>query len=237
MLSFVRPKTILLISLLIFGVNAKPSTISAYDSSAKRSVGRVRGAVMDINGAVWPGVTVVFEKEQTKWQVISDEVGGYEIELPEGIYRVTIESPNFYPFRRAAFYVRAGEVVVINLVVVPLPIVSELSVATSPKLSSEAKRHPFQYESFLVPDSPDEQLELLVRFSEKRRQGSIVEYGKAMISYNTLTIYADRAWLNLKTFCLEARGDVIVEDGKQRQRARSTVIGFKAGEVVLHSIR
>jgi hypothetical protein len=183
--------------------------------------GRVRGTVLDFNEAVIPGIGVIFESGQTKQKVVSDEAGNFDIGLPGGVYQVTTEAHNFLPFRRAAFRLQPGTVMAINVVPVPRAV----------SYGTDAPR--FYYRSFLPPYEFGEALHLLIRFSKQQKLKGIIEYSEAMASYDALTIYADKLWFDPKTFRLKAEGKILVEDGKQRVRAKGAAVEFKAGKPIL----
>lgn len=197
---------------------AQQSTV--LSPSATQPMGRVRGTVMDFSEAVIPGAIVIFKSEQVKKKVTSNESGNYEIELPVGTYEVTTELTNFAPFQRASFRVQPGTTT-INVVPVPLA-VSYGTVAPS-----------YEYATFSLPSSSGVPLNLVIRFNTQQKRKGIIEYGKAMASYNVSAIYADKLRLDTQTFRLEAKGNVAIEDGKQRIHAKSAEIKFKAGEPVI----
>ena len=213
--------TIFAVVVLATGIMLPASESAQSSYLMAQAMGHVRGKVMDFNEAVIPGVTVIFESGQTKRTVVSDEAGNFGIELPAGIYQVTTETYNFFPFRRAAFRVQPGTVMAINVVPVPRAV----------SYGTEARR--FYYESFSPPHAFGDPLDLLIRFSKQQQHKGIIEYSEAMASYDALTIYADKLCLDPKTPRLEAAGNVVVEDGKQRVQAKRAEVEFKAGEPIL----
>ena len=54
---------------------------------------------------------------------------------------------------------------------------------------------------------------------------------------DSLTIYADKVRLAKKTLQIEANGNVVVEDGKNRTEAKSVKVKFEAGKPTLDLIR
>ena len=56
------------------------------------------------------------------------------------------------------------------------------------------------------------------------------KYLGVAISYNLLTIRADKVRLEPKTFQLEAEGNVVVEDGKRRVEGKHVFVDLKRDE-------
>lgn len=205
-------------------------TASTQRSSSDQPMGKVRGTVMDSNGAVIviPKPTIIIEGGQTTKKVMPDENGNYEIELPAGIYQISTEIAGFYPFRRAAFRLQPGTSTVINVVPVARYLIRGTTVSANEPIDIPAPSP--KYESFSLPQSPAESLDLLIEFDKKRTHNVLIEYDRATVSYDVLTIYADKVCFNKKTLRLEASGDrVVVEDGKQRVEVKYVEVEFQAG--------
>jgi hypothetical protein len=187
--------------------------------SSPNQTGRVKGTVMDPMGSVVPGVTIIFEG-QRKHEVVSDASGEYSIELPEGLYRVTsrVKGEGFLPFRRAAFRVEIGKETLINLSLMPGGVTSH-NVPHPPQIG---------YDSFSIPNSQSVALDLLIQFGTRQKQKDSIEYRGVTISYDALTVYADKARLDPKSFRFEAEGDVVVDNGIESVRVRSVNVNFGA---------
>ncbi|MBC8166362.1 MAG: hypothetical protein H7Y20_10870 [Bryobacteraceae bacterium] len=50
-----------------------------------------------------------------------------------------------------------------------------------------------------------------------------------MVSYDALTVYAEKVRFDNSKFILEAQGNVVVEDGEQRIHSNNIMIKFKGG--------
>jgi hypothetical protein len=83
----------------------------AQVSPSPQPVGRVKGQVVDLIGAVVANARVVFANAEVNRTAVSNQDGDFEIELPAGEYRVTV-APNgfYYPFERKKLKVRAARV-------------------------------------------------------------------------------------------------------------------------------
>jgi lipopolysaccharide assembly outer membrane protein LptD (OstA) len=58
-----------------------------------------------------------------------------------------------------------------------------------------------------------------------------------MLSYNLMTLYADKVYFDTGNFNLKAEGNVILEDGKQQIRAESLEVRFENGESILSLVK
>ena len=203
------------------------------------STGHVRGTVFDSNDAVVPNAKVIFEADGLKREVLTNEEGFYVIELPSGVYRVTTDSLGFCASQRAPFRVQPSSDTLINLTLVVCPLANILKYDEAGKYAGEECRYidPFESESFPVTEIPGVLLNLLIRYGKRQEKESILEYqgvrvengvpSGVTVSYDVLTLVADRVRFNKQTLILEAEGNVIVEDGKQRIRLASIEINFK----------
>ncbi len=220
------------LAILIFGLLGS-GTIAAqtpHPSSLKvESMGRVKGTVMDANGAVMvtPRPSIIFEGKNSVRTVTANDSGDYDISLPAGVYKVTTEIAGFYPFRRAEFRLLPGTDVMINLAPTPRYLVRGTTVSASrsvDKLTPSPKYNEF----------PGPRGSLLIQFQEKRRANRNIEYEGAILTYDALTIYSDKLSFNKTRLRLKASGKrVVVEDGKQRVHVKQASVAFKEGEPVL----
>jgi hypothetical protein len=218
---------VLVISILSTASSAPSLAVSA------QTIGTVKGTVMDPQGAAIPGATVIFENRHARQTVVTNDAGAYEIQLPTDTYSISTDLPAYYPFRRATFSVRPGSVTIINIA----PLLRVLSVGL--EVTSSGIREPVtkapapQYDSFWPSNSSETGLDLLVRFSRRRKREDKIEYRGAVASYDALTIYADKIRLDPKKPHFMAEGNVVVEDGNQRHDTNRAEIEFKAGQPVL----
>jgi hypothetical protein len=96
-----------------------------------------------------------------------------------------------------------------------------------------------KYDVFDVPDSAVTEIDLVIQYDLKREGGEIIEYqyegrplSGVVVSYDVLTVSADRVKLDKKKLRVEAEGHVIIEDGKSRTRAERLAVEFKDGKPV-----
>lgn len=218
------------------------STMAA--TGGAQSPGHVNGTISDSNGAVVTNVTVAFETNGQTRKVVTNREGYYEIELPIGLYHVTTHVPGFCAARRALFRVQPSSNTLLNLTLTVCPLANILKMDKSGRYVGEEHRYidPFESESFPIRTSSDARLNLLIRYGQHRRTNGTVEYHGAKvvngvpsgvtISYDVLTIVADKVRLNKKTLLLQAEGNVIVEDGKRRMTFAHVEVYFKSKDPV-----
>lgn len=208
------------------------------NSSAAQQTGKVQISSLNLKDEIVPFIDVIIEgngitrKLMTKGLGDEYENGGL-LELPVGIYGVTSRNGNYFEFRRALFRVEPGTVTRIN--VYPLLYVREQILMSDGSDRYDLAPTPV-YDVYNVPHGPNKDMSMLVRYGKKSKSGDDVDYesraladGKVMVSYDALSIYADKVRFDHKKFTLTAFGDVIVEDGTQRIKADSVTVRFNNG--------
>jgi hypothetical protein len=202
--------------------------------------GRVCGVVSDTNGWRVGDANVKFESPGGAHAARTNADGEYEIELPPGVYRVSVTSPGYFQMRRADVLISPAESVEINLTIfldTPERVVRDGKVV--------GLRLPFNNDSFDIPESRGH-LQLLILYGERskgqvdnRYKGARLANGvvvPVIVSYNHLTVRAEEALFNKKGLTLKATGNVIVEDGKRSTNCQSIELTFKSGQAVIIKI-
>ncbi|MDQ1638016.1 MAG: hypothetical protein QOF62_1355 [Pyrinomonadaceae bacterium] len=190
-----------------------------------QSMGKVAGRVIDPKGAVVVSAIVIVNSEQIKQRTVTNNIGAYEFQLPPGLYHLTTDIPGYYPYRRSTFRVQPAIVTTINIA----PVLHVLSIGI--EVTSSGSREPIttapsaKYESF--SPSASAPLDLLVRFNKRRKHQNCIAYTRVMISFDSLTIYADRARLCPNTLRAQVQNNVVVENGEDYVRANLVNIEFK----------
>ena len=225
------------------------SAIAQSRDFERQLIGKVQFNAILPNDILNPFLTVIVEGENVKKEFHLDadiDSKANLIELPIGIYRASSRKGIYYSFRRAQFRVSTGTVVSIN-------IFRLLRLRTQTLRSDGTDRYEFapepQYASLPLPDGSNTALTMLIRHDEKKKGKGFVEYTGnirelrgspeavprgVMDTYDALTIYAEKVIFNKRGSILEAEGDVVVEDGKQRIRAKKVDVKFKRRIPELH---
>jgi hypothetical protein len=82
--------------ILFSAVLSKPTY--SLQSSAKQSMGKIKGLVLDRNYARVVDATIIIESSPKigfKRQLKSGEAGDFEIEIPAGVYKIMVEAHGF----------------------------------------------------------------------------------------------------------------------------------------------
>lgn len=107
---------------------------SRWSSSAEHPRGRVTGVILDANDARVVDATVRIESGKIKRKIKSDQAGKFEIWLPAGSYRMTVEANGFRRFVSSPLVVKPHETEKINIhleVAVPPGLVPAFSTGGS----------------------------------------------------------------------------------------------------------
>jgi len=182
-------------------------------------------------------VRVTFEVPGAKHRTVTNSEGYYDIELPVGIYQLTTYSPGFSAYQRAPFRVEPSSSTTINATLVVCSLAHLLKIDKQGEYVGEEAHclDPFKSDSF-YPNSSG--MGLLIRYGIRHKGTGIVEYGGAevtngipsgvTVSYDRLTIVADKVLLNTETYQLEADGNVTIEDGNQSIKLSDARVDFRA---------
>jgi hypothetical protein len=109
--------TFSLLSIILLSLFATAGAVSLQTPSDPRLSGMVEGVTSDFGGALVPNATLLFERGEFSREVKSDEAGRFEMELPAGVYRVTVKRFSIFdPFQRKGVRVRAGKTKKFNVV-------------------------------------------------------------------------------------------------------------------------
>ena len=74
-------------------LHAKQNT----QSSSSIPAGKLMGLILDAGEARVPAAKIIVENECFRREVTSAAEGSYEVDLPEGKYKIRVESVGFYP--------------------------------------------------------------------------------------------------------------------------------------------
>ena len=109
--------TFSLLSIILLSLFATAAAVSRQPPGDPSLSGMVEGVTSDFVGALVPNAILLFERGEFSREVKSDEAGRFEVELPAGVYRVTVKKFGIFdPFQRKAVRVRAGKTKKFNVV-------------------------------------------------------------------------------------------------------------------------
>ncbi len=121
----------------------------------------------------------------------------------------------------------------INLVSTPHYLVRGTTVSLREPVDTPAPKP--RYNEFHIPGRG---LSMLIQFDKKRGANERIEYDRAVLTYDSLTVYADRLSFDTARLRLNASGKrVVVEDGKRRAEVKQARVSFKGGEPILDFMR
>ncbi|MFL6210205.1 MAG: carboxypeptidase-like regulatory domain-containing protein [Pyrinomonadaceae bacterium] len=96
------------LSLLTFFVHARPLP-------KKQKQGRLSGVVFDVNDARVAGAKITLMRDPDMREVLTDDAGQFNIQLPAGTYRFTVSANGFCKFERAGLIITPGTTELINV--------------------------------------------------------------------------------------------------------------------------
>jgi hypothetical protein len=108
-----RILTLIIFVLIISGA-------SFAQTSAGSQTGKLKGTVKDAAHAIMPNVTMVLDSGSVRRQIISDENGNYEIDLPLGTYTLTATKEGYRPPKTRRFRLRADVVTTLDIMFPPI---------------------------------------------------------------------------------------------------------------------
>lgn len=112
-----KPRKISL-ALLVFALvclSLSPSFINARPLPEKQKQGRVSGVVLDVNDARVAGAKITFMRDPDTREVLTDEAGQFDVQLPAGAYRFTVSANGFCKFEREGLIITSGTTELINV--------------------------------------------------------------------------------------------------------------------------
>ena len=199
------------------------------------------GTVLDTNNSVIVGATIIVEGRVLKNQIntTTAEDGTYSIQLPVGIYRISVNKAGFCRTRRADFRLRTSNTT-INFTLVVCPIVHSL-ILEDGKYKGETSRNqpPFKEDEFSI-DPSSGVLNLVVQYGERIETEKAIHYKGFALSdrscfgvvatYDLMTLRADRLLFDRKSLRLRAEGNVVYEMSEKRTNAVLVEVDLHDGE-------
>lgn len=112
---------LLLAALAIVPLAPTPNACLQSTRAAMLQLSRLKGVVLDANNARITGASVRVESARFSLETESDGEGNFQLELPAGTYRLTVEKEGFKRFSLSPLRLSAGgqEVVSVHMKVMP----------------------------------------------------------------------------------------------------------------------
>ena len=105
-------KRLKIISIVLLALVPTVFPIAAQGRSRSHAhnlrAGKITGVVLDANDARIAGAIVLIEKAKFSRLIQSDDQGGFKVDVPAGVYRITVEMDGFKRFVLSHVSVRAG---------------------------------------------------------------------------------------------------------------------------------
>ena len=193
----------------------------------------------DKNRALVVGTQVIFESGRVRREVITNDEGFYEVELPPGVYSVTTYKLGFCPLRRATFTVEPDRVMLLNIRLNVCALVHGARLKDGKWVEEAWQTDGSKTESFLLKRKQGSLGELFIRYATRREHKGHIEYsgtedempGRVVVTYNLLTIWADKVSYDKKKHVLLAAGNVYIEEDRRSYGSyRSAEFNFKSDD-------
>ena len=188
------------------------------------------GTVLDTNNSVIVGASVIVEGRVLKNPISTTtaEDGTYSIQLPVGIYRISVNKAGFCRTRRADLRLQTSNTT-INFTLVVCPIVHSLILEDGQYKGETARNQPpFKEEEFSIEPSSGG-LNLVIQYGERIETEKGIYYKGFALSdracfgvvatYDLMTLRADRLLFDRKSSRLKAEGNIVFEMGEKRTKA------------------
>lgn len=226
------------VTTLIFVILLSATPLSIQSSKAE-ALGQVAGIVTDITGARVVHAKIAVEGDGVTYNADTGEEGEYSISLKPGAYRIEVRSIGFCTARRAPFRIERQTTAKFDFTLIVCPIVNRIIIENG-KYKGETcgPEPPFKEEAFPIRSTSKSSLDLMVQYGERMEVNDQIKYegyrtsiaySGVTVTYNLLTIQAERVSFDKKDLALMAEGNVIIQDDKQRIEANAIVVSLKKG--------
>ena len=102
-------KTARTIFFILLALASASLAAHATESAQGERKSRIVGVVLDPNGAMIVNAAVRIENAGASREVYTNDEGTFEVELPAGTYRITVEAPGFRTVELISFRARAAK--------------------------------------------------------------------------------------------------------------------------------
>lgn len=235
-------KAIPLAALVLFIAPTVPSLRAGARPTMETQQAHLSGVAVDINEARIAKAKLTIEGLNRTRTVITNDDGSYKVDLLPGLYQIKVSAQGFCPVGRAGFELRPSSNVTMNFVLADCALEYALTFEND-KFKGDVDRYklPFKEESFFLGSQSSPPLNLFVQFGERLESKDVISYKGfklsgdrevgATLTYNFLTLHADTICLDRSTFHIEAKGNVVVEDGNRTIHGNRVSVKFEDEQV------
>jgi hypothetical protein len=211
-------RIILAIVAVCFSLIAAPPRADAQVELLKSECG-VHGTVVNIERAVWPNVEVTYSSLGSKQVAVTDENGDYQVQLSPGIYNVTVRFGlfNVPNFERSKVVHLCPETLIINLWI-------------HPWCASGCDDHAYS-KTFGSDWTGGSHQAVLTYLSSKKSKLGLV-YKSALLTYKNQTLFADEITTDSKHRLINAKGNVVFENGTTQETYEQMIMRFGADDLI-----
>lgn len=191
-------------------------------SSLFGSMSKLHGVIEDMNGARIPDGSVrIYSKEITVSVKVSAQ-GDFDVNLPSGLYSLSMEENNILPYRRGPFLLQAEQ----NASIIIRPVF---------KAPSDQNSIPSPILKYLAGKPNHRGLNVLVQYEWEKQQGATIILGgkNTALTYNYLTVYANALRCNANLQSCTSSSVATVDLEADHFKAESVQIDLSSETVYL----
>src|ERR1700678_125579 len=201
----------------------------------------ISGTIRNYAGAAVRDVKVraTFQNGKLSQTVTMDEAGGYETDLPLGVYTMTAQGSGFRRYRRPQFRVMSQVNVTLNLTLLHSPGVVRRERGRTPEEQDiPMNTRYFDGDFFSVPSEDGVPFRLYISYVKRIRTDYSYAYtgddeppydDPVFVAYNLFSLQANTVLYEMESRRLEARGNVVVEDESGKRSAVSMTFKIENG--------
>lgn len=163
---------------------------SVDQQAMSKSTGKLSGLILDSGNARVPGAKIRVEREGFLLQIVSDENGHYEIDLPSDVYTVTATHDEFYPSPQLLVQIRSKALTRLNLILSELRLEEDLGPVEELRTDKEVPVTTIQVREPVNPIKFDEWHDLVFSDEKARLDNISIAWRRSSKTTIYLVVYA-----------------------------------------------
>lgn len=173
-----------------------------------------------------PHTEITFKGQQTEKTVFSNDEGSYNIKLPAGIYEIILRrGADTLSYKRSKLNISCQNDLTINL----YPQFERISYG------DKSPEHKFIL--FSNQWTGDKKLNPVISYLSKEKKGNTVSYTNSMLTYDNLTVSANKLIQDIKNKSIVAEGNVWIEEQGKRTNYKKLTLKFSQNGVEIEGER